>query len=215
MGMMSGGVSGMIVVEPRALALWHPRFALAILEGVPARPNLRTVQAVFSSFALNQPMEASFDQEITGYSIFSGVDITLDPTSAFPGNILKGLSDVTQTMNTGITTDLMVRSRGDHDYSPIPVQTPLELVPSVLARSAGVWAMDNPDNVKMRFTLIETPPGDGPLTVWVQFSFLVLADVNERDAFQCMPFHQARKLLRDRYGIGCSCGGPPVGPPAP
>lgn len=205
-------VAGIIQPSFDVIAVYHPQFALAVLAGIQVRPNLRTVQCVFSNFALNQPVEESFDQQITGYSIFSGFDYTLDPTNAFAGNILKGLSDTTQAMVSGITCELMVRSRDEHDYLPIPVQTPLQMMPSVLSRAAGIWAMNSPDNIKQRFTLISTPPGDGPLTVWCVYSFLVLGEGAQQ--FLCMSTDRARDELRKRgYGPGalCSPGGGPGG----
>lgn len=194
--------NGILVPQLETIAAYHPQFALAILNGIKARPNLRTIQAVFSSFALNTPVEESFDQQITGYSIFTGCEISLDPTNAFNGNILKGLSDTTTALASGIVVNLLVRAAEDHDYMPIPENTPLQLVPVVLARSAGIWAMNNPDNVKLRFTLTSTPIGDGPLTAWVVFSFLVLGEGAQ--PYLCIPYDKARAELR-KLGYGGSC----------
>lgn len=200
-------VTGIVTPSFDVLVAWHPQFALAVLEGVEVRPNLRTVEAVFSSFALNTPLQEAFDTQITGYSIFSGCDITLDPTNAFQGNLFKGLNDVTQGLVTGITSRLMVLSRGEHNYFPIPSQTPLQMVPQVLSRAAGIWHLNSPDNVKMDFTLIATPPGEGPLTVWATFSFLVLGEGGEQ--FLCLSPRQARAQLR-AMGYGGPCCAPPA-----
>jgi len=198
----------------RTIAAYHPQFALAVLEGVSVRPNGRTVQAVFSSFALNQLIEESFDQQITGYSIFLGADIALDPTGAFNGNLFKGLNDATEQLVTGITTRLQVQSRDGDYYFPIPSQIPLQFLPRKLSRFAGIWAMNSPDNVKQDFYLIATPNGDNPpLTVWVDYTFAVLGDGANR--FLCMTRKQAQECLRAEYGFACRCGGAPGASPSP
>lgn len=159
------------------LCAFHPAFALAILNGVAVRPNLRTIQVVFSSTATGQVLPASFDQQITAYSVFSGCDVSLDPTSAFAGNPLKSMSDTFQAMTSGITMQMLVRSKNEGDYSPIPTDTPLQMVPSILRKAAGIWFMESPDNVKAQFTLASVPPGGAqavPITVWVTLAFLVL-----------------------------------------
>ena len=200
---MHGSAVGLVVPSMDLLADYHPQFALAIDSGVKPRPNLRTVQTVFSSLSLNQPLEASFDQQITGYSVFTGFDYTIDPTNAFTGNILKGLSDYTQGLVSGMTTELLVRSRDSQDYNPIPVQTPIQLVARVLNGSVGTWAMNNPDNIKLRTMLTSAPTGtSGPVTLWCVFAFMVLEAGAE--PYLCMKGSDARAELR-RRGYRCAC----------
>jgi hypothetical protein len=190
------------------LAEYHPQFALAIAMGVPKRPNMRTVQAQFANSSVPQNKPASFDQGFQGpgfvstYSVFTGFHHSIDPTNAFGGNVLKTLSDEMQSWVSGITMTMTVRSDGS-DYTPIPFDTPLQLVPRVLNPTAGMWSMDNPDNVKIVFTLQAAPPAS-PLTVWGVFSFLVLGEGAR--PFICMDPGEARAELR-KLGIGCgSCG---------
>jgi len=207
--------SGIVTPPMETIAAYHPYFALAALEGVPVRPNLRTVQAVFGAFNLNQPVEESFDQQITGLSLFTGASYSLDPITAFVGNLFQYVSAEAEQAVTGITCDILVQARGETNYAPIPTQTPLQLVPQVLGGAAGVWAMDLPDNVKVRFTLTAAPAGAPPLTVWLVFAFLVLGSCRERDTIMCMDRRKVREeLARQGYGPMPRGGGGSVAPSA-
>lgn len=195
---------------PDVLAFYHPQMALAIANGVRLRPNLRTLSTKFSSNVLNQPQPASFDQQIGSYSIFTGSTVTLDPTSAFPGNVLKTTSDANQAKVTGITVTLqLLGSGGAGDYSPIPTATPLQAAKDILNAQAGVWAMNNPDNPKALFTLTAAPP-EVPLTVWWIFCFGVLGPGGEE--FMCMSPQAARAELR-KMGVICCAPGAASGTP--
>lgn len=214
---MSRSFSGAVgmPVPFETLARFHPQFALAIDDGVPCRPNIRGLSADFDTTAQIGSFEpASFSEIISSYSVFAGVDITIDPTGLLPGNPLKYLSDVSQALESGITFTLTVRGRGD-DYTPIVDETPLQSVPQVLAAAVGIWNMDNPDNVKARFTLAAFPLGSSsvgaPFTVWMTFSFLVLGAEGAR--YMCMCAKDARDELR-RRGWCLPTGPAPAGPPA-
>jgi hypothetical protein len=186
-----------MLVQWETLCTFHPAFALAILNGIGVRPSTRTVQATFSSTTLGQQKPASFDAIITTYSVFAGVDITIDPTNAFPGNPLKAQQDFFQTWgSTGITFLLAARTKGDNDYNPIPSDVPLQTVPAILNKVAGAWHMINPDNIKAQFTLASTPPGGAqavPFTCWVIFSFLTLGPGGEN--YLAIPAAKARVQL--------------------
>lgn len=174
---------GGLLVQWETLVTFHPQFALAILSGIGVRPSTRIVQATFPSTALNQQVPGSFDAVITTYSVFGGVDVGIDPTNAFAGNPQKAQSDFFQTWGaSGIRVQIQARTRGDNDYNPIPSDLPLQMVPSVLNKTAGAWKMINPDNVKVQFTLAQVPPGGptaAPLTVWMAWSFLCLGPGGE------------------------------------
>lgn len=185
---------------PDVLAFYHPQVALAAAKGVMLRPNLRTLMTKFSTNALNTTQPASFDQQIGSYSIFTGSTVTLDPTSAFLGNVLKTTSDRNQAAVTGITVTLqLLGSGGAGDYSPIPTATPLQAAKDILNAQAGIWAMKNPDNPKALFTLAAAPP-EVPLSVWWIFCFAVLGPGGEE--FMCVSPEKCREELR-RMGISC------------
>jgi hypothetical protein len=174
---------GGLLVQWETLVTFHPQFALAILNGIGVRPSTRIVQATFPSTTLNQEVPGSFDAVITTYSVFGGIDIGIDPTNAFAGNPQKAQSDFFQAWGaSGIRVQIQARTRGDNDYNPIPSDLPLQMVPSVLNKTAGAWKMINPDNVKVLFTLAQLPPGGtaaAPLTVWMAWSFLCLGPGGE------------------------------------
>ena len=127
-------------VSFETLCAYHPGFALAILKGVSVRPSMRIVQATFSSPALNTPVSGAFDQIVTAYSVFVGCDVSIDPTSAFPGNPLKTTSDFFLASGaSGIQAKLLAATSGDNNYSPILSFTPLQMIPGILSKAAGKW----------------------------------------------------------------------------
>jgi hypothetical protein len=210
MARLTSTVGGIVMPPFETLARFHPQFALAIDDGVPVRPDLRPLSVDFDSSAQIGNFEpASFSEIISSYSVFGGCDLTIDPTSAFAGNPLKYLNDVGQALVTGITFTLAVRARGD-DYTPIIDETPLQSVCSLLGATAGMWNLDNPDNVKARFTLAAFPNGAStpgfPITVWLTFVFLVLG--SEGATYMCMSPKDARAELRKR-GWCCPPGQTP------
>lgn len=186
-----------------ALAEWHPQFALAAADGVPCRPNNRTLQAVFSSVAVGQFIDANFQEQISIYSIFTGFEYTIDPSNAFAGSSQKGQSDFFSEQVSGLTFSLAVRGGGD-EYLPIRDQTPLQLCRRILNPSVGVWAMWNAQNVFGRFT-IASPPAGETITAWAAFGFLVMGSEGAR--YLCISRCEARKQLRERHGILCGCSG--------
>lgn len=195
---------GLTVPDFRVLAYYHPQAALAIACGVPLHPNLRTLSVTFdTSAAVGERLPASFSEVIGSYSIFAGCDLTIDPTQAFPGNPLKYLNDVGQALVSGVTFALEVR--GSEDYTPIPDEVPLQSVPRLLASSVGIWTLDNPDNVKANFTLQTLPNAASettafPMTVWLNFSFLMLSGQGSRE-FLCMRPELARAQLKTEHGF--------------
>lgn len=185
-----------------ALAQYHPQFALAAADGVPCRPNNRTLQAKFSNTAQGQFVDANFQEQISIYSIFTGFEYTIDPSNAFAGSSQKGQSDFFSEQVSGLTFSLAVRGGGD-EYFPIRDQTPLQLCRRILNPSIGVWAMWNGQNVFGRFQ-IETPPVGETITAWAAFGFLVMG--SQGASYLCRSRAEAIRELRDRHGIPC-CGG--------
>lgn len=201
--MQSTLAQGLAAFDFRTLAAYHPQAALAVACGVPLRPNVRNLSVQFSSSAaVGTRLPASFAEVIGTYSIFAGCDTTIDPTNAFPGNPLKYLNDTLQAYTSGITFTL--ECRGQDDYTPMPDEVPLQSVPRILSGAAGIWVLDNPDNVKATFTLQVLPNAAAgstgfPITAWVNFMFLTMGSA-------CRPFleydaPQARKILKDEHGF--------------
>ncbi len=186
-------VNGIVPIKFATLAVYHPQVALAVLEGVPLRPNLRTLQVTFPNLAAGEQEPASFDQQISRYSIFAGVSVTIDPTNAFVGSALKTMSDFFQAKVSGITMNMAIRSRGS-DYAPVIDDIPLQMLEATLNPAAGTWHFDNPDNPKALFT-IQTPPTDAPFTVWVNFNLLVLGKQERGPEFLCMDRGEAQAKL--------------------
>jgi hypothetical protein len=185
-----------------AIAEWHPQFALAAADGVPCRPNNRTLQAKFSSTATGVYVDANFQEQISIYSIFTGFDYTIDPTNAFAGSSQKGQSDYFSEQVSGVLFNLAVRGGGD-EYFPIRDNTPLQLCRTILNGGIGQWAMWNAQNVFGRFT-IDTPPAGETITCWAVFGFLVMG--SQGASYLCLDRAEARRQLREKHGILCACG---------
>jgi hypothetical protein len=188
------------------ISQYHPRFALAAAEGVQIRPDVRELSVQFPSLAaIGQRSPQSFDQPISKESLFCGCELTVDPTTAFAGNILKGLNDTTMAMVSAVTFSMTSTGRSGN-YTPIFDDVPLQTIPSLLKPFAGIWKFQGPsDNVKADFILQSAPNGGVPFTAWLLMSFAVLeGPCHEWDA---MPIAEVRKRLRDVHGICCPTGG--------
>jgi hypothetical protein len=187
------------------IAEYHPRFALAVAEGASVQIDVRILSANFPSTAsVGTPIPASYSEPITRYSILAGCEVTVDPTTSFSGNPLKGLNDATMALVTATTfTLLATQPRGQ--FQPVFDETPLQLIPSLFKPFAGVWAIQGPSgNVKARFTLQSTPNGGVPFTAWLGMSYMVLeGNCIDRD----QPIAEVRKALREVHGICCGSAG--------
>lgn len=199
--MLASGASGIVQPSMWTIAAYHPNFALCAMEGVRVRPTYRTIgPAVFPTNDLGKIIPVAFDQQINQLSIFAGASYTIDPTGAFAGNVLKGLSDVTTGQVPGITMTLTVKGNNGTDYAPISAFTPIQLVPGVLSRAAGVWAMSMAESVNAQFQLVAAPTGlDAPFNVWMVFEFLALGEGG--DEWLCLSRSEAYQRLRDRFGF--------------
>lgn len=207
---MIASLPGLPPLPPLAvLAEYFPSFALALHEGVQLRPNLRTLRATFSTTTLNTQLPASFDEQVSSFSLFGGVSHIVDPTGAFNGSPLKSTSDANQAIVSGVTMKFTVRGRGD-DYSPVPTDTPLYLVSRVLNPTVGLWSWDNPDNVKATYTINGFVPAS-PFTVWTVFAFYQLASDGLK--YFSMSREEARCRLI-KCGVICPCPPPAASPAA-
>lgn len=175
------------------LAQYHPQVALAVWNGIPLRPNLRPLSVELQNSQVGTPQRTSFDTVISQYSIFGGVDLTIDPTNNLTGNPLKYLADAAEPATSGVTCTLLVKSNDGTDYTPIPEETPVQQVPRLFAGSIGSWRMVNPENVKASFTLQSVQQADH-FTMWLTFCFFILASSGQ--PFFDIPIAEARKQLR-------------------
>jgi hypothetical protein len=171
----------------RVLAQYHPQFAWAILDGCPVRPNNRIIQAQFGNTSAGQTGRFSFDEQISAYSVFSGCSVTIDPTGAFAGNILKTTSDANQAKVSGIVATLEMRTR-QGDYSPILNPIPVQQWEKALSPSVGSWYLEINDNCFSRVTVAQVQPG-APFTVWTVFGFYVLAE--RGSSYMCLDREKA------------------------
>lgn len=204
--MFSATAPGLSLPSLATIAQYHPRWALAAAEGIPVRPDVRPLSVQFSGGAqIGQFLPASFSQPITKNSIFGACVLTIDPTTAYGGNPLKGLNDATMALVSGTTFTLETTGRTGN-YTPCFDDVPLQSIPTLLNPFAGMWRMDGPaDNVKARFTLQSTPNGGLPFTAWLLMSFAVLE--GPCSDWDHLPLADVRKRLREVHGICCPGAG--------
>ena len=162
------------------LAEHHPQVALAKWAGFALRPNLRAVSVQLQNSQLGNPQPVSFSEPMSVYSIFSSVNVTIDPTNNLNGNPFKYVSDATQPATSGITCSMLVQSSSGINWSPVPDEVPLQMLPLAFAGSSGLWSMNNPENIKLSFTLQSPFQGSGPITVWTVWTFLMLQSGGEQ-----------------------------------
>lgn len=185
--------AGVQIPSLETLASYHPQVALAVWNGFALRPNLRPVSVQLQNSQIGNPQPVSFTEVMSVYSIFSSVSVTIDPTGNLDGNPLKYISDATEPATSGITVNMLIKSSDGVDWSPIPDDTPLQSMPYAFAGSSGLWAMKNPENIKLAFTLQSAFQGDGPITVWTVWTFLMLQSGGQQ--FMQMTTADARTQL--------------------
>jgi hypothetical protein len=185
--------AGVQIPSLETLASYHPQVALAVWNGFALRPNLRPVSVQLQNSQLRAPQPVSFSEVMSVYSIFSSVSVTIDPTGNLNGNPYKYISDAVQPDTSGITVNMLIKSNDGVDWAPIPDETPLQCVPAAFAGSSGLWAMKNPENLKLFFTLQSAFQGPGPITVWTVWTFLMLQSGAE--SFMNMKTADARAQL--------------------
>lgn len=186
--------AGTQIPSLETLAAYHPQVALAVWNGFQLRPNLRPVSVQLQNSQLGNPQPVSFAEPMSVYSIFSSVGVTIDPTSNLDGNPLKYISDATEPATSGITCSMLVQSNTGINWSPIPDETPLQALPGAFAGSSGLWALSNPENIKLSFTLQSAFQGPGPITVWTVWTFLMLQSGAEQ--IMAMKVADARAQLQ-------------------
>jgi hypothetical protein len=228
-------VTGVATPHWPTIVRFHPQFALAILEGIEARPSERVLAPPqFGSLAVGQQQTASFAAQISRYAVFLDADYTIDPTGGFVGSLFQTTSDAALNARrspTGITVKLVVRGGGE-DYAPIISPTPLQLAFDKLNASAGMWKMEPNQNVEAVF-YVQSPPGgvSPPFSVWAVLTFLQLGEgaqrflgMLRRDAIDCLKAMNEWPSCEDSCppvwpggrwpgGRGPSTQGPPGGPP--
>lgn len=182
---------------------YHPHWALAAARGVSVRPDVRVLSVEFTSTAqVGQALPASYAEPLTKYSLFSGCEFTVDPTSSYTGNVLKGLNDTTMAKVSATTFTLLTTGpRGN--YTPVFDDTPTQSIPGLLKPFAGMWMLGPvAENVKARFTLQSIPNGGVPFTLWLMMAWAVLDSQAACSDVFSLTHAEARKQLRDE-GICC------------
>ena len=143
----------------RELALWSPKFAYAIVVGVPVVPFVVDVPLQFSSSVVNAPpVVASFDNNLTQDTLIQRVSYNLAQPNSFPGSPFQSLY-FNQLKQSGLTgVGVQVDVYGGPKYSLNDTFTDLgNFVDALAVAWPNGFKLFKQSNVKVSAILTQTP----------------------------------------------------------
>lgn len=170
------------------LALYAPKFAYAMLIGVPRVPFVDDIQLQFSSSTVNAPpVTANFDNNLTQDTLIERVSYNLFQQNSFAGSPFQStyFNQLKQSGATGI--GLRMDVYGGPKYAVNGTYTDLGNLSDVLAVTwPQGWPLYKQSNVKVSAILLNTPvsvPYDCTITFlgW-QFLDKTIDDMSDADA---------------------------------
>jgi len=176
----------------RNLALYAPRFAFAMVVGVPRVPFIADIPIQFSSSTVNAPpVEQSFQNNLTQDTLISRVAFDLFQPNSFPGNPFQSLyfNQLKQLGRIGVGVQMQVF--GGPKYAINDTFTDLGNLADVFGVTwpAG-WPLYKQSNVRVIATLTETPVSV-PFNILISFlgwQFLdkTIDDMSDADAREAL-----------------------------
>lgn len=172
----------------RNLALYAPRFAYALIIGVPRVPFVGDIVLQFSSSAVNAvPIFQSFSNNLTQDTLIERVSFDLDQQNTFAGSPFQSLyfNQSKQGGSTGVGIQMAVY--GGPRYNVNDQFTDLGNLADVFAVAwPQGWPLYKQSNVKVSAILTKTPvsvPYDVTMTFlgW-QFLAKEIDDMSDDDA---------------------------------
>ncbi len=170
------------------LALYAPRFAYAMIIGVPRVPFVGDIQIQFSSSTVNAPaVVASFSNNMTQDTIIERVSYNVFQQNSFAGSPFQStyFNQLKQSGATGIGIQMTVF--GGPKYSINDRFTDLGNLLDVFAITwPGGWPLKRQSNIQVSAILTQTPvsvPVDVIITFlgW-QFLEKAIDDMSDEDA---------------------------------
>jgi len=170
------------------LALYAPKFAYAMVIGVPRVPFVGDINLQFSSSTVNAPpIVQSFSNNLTQDTLIERVSFNLKQQNSFPGSPLQSLweNQMKQSGRTGVGVQLAVF--GGPKYNVNDQFTDLGNIADVFAVTwPQGWPLDKQSNVKVTAILQDTPvsvPYDVSITFngW-QFLAKEIDDMSNEEA---------------------------------
>lgn len=141
------------------LALYAPKFAYAMLIGVPRVPFVDDIQLQFSSSTVNAPpVVANFDTNLTQDTLIERVSFNLFQQNSFAGSPFQStyFNQLKQSGQTGIGIRMDVY--GGPKYAINGTFTDLGNLADVLAVTwPQGWPLYKQSNVKVSAVLLQTP----------------------------------------------------------
>lgn len=172
----------------RNLALYAPKFAYAMLIGVPRVPFVDDIQIQFSSSTVNAPpVVANFDNNLSQDTLIERVSFNLFQQNSFAGSPFQStyFNQLKQSGKTGIGVRMDVY--GGPKYAINGTFTDLGNLIDVFAITwPQGWPLYKQSNVKVSAILLDTPvsvPYDVTLSFlgW-QFLEKTIDDMSDSDA---------------------------------
>ncbi len=170
------------------LALYAPRFAYALVIGVPRVPFVGDIVLQFSSSAVNAvPIVQSFSNNLTQDTLIERVSFDLDQPNSFAGSPFQALAlnQAKQLGSTGVGIQMAVY--GGPKYNVNDQFTDLGNLADVFAVAwPQGWPLQKQSNIKVSAILTKTPvsvPYDVTLTFlgW-QFLAKEIDDMSDDEA---------------------------------
>ena len=179
----------------RELALYFPKFAYALVVGVPVVPFVVDIPLQFSSSVVNAPpIVQSFDNNLTQDTLIQRVSFNLSQPNSFPGSPFQSLyfNQLKQSGNTGI--GIQVDVYGGPRYSVNDDFTDLGNFVDVLATTwPNGWLLQKQSNVKISAVLTQTPVSL-PYTAIMSWNGQQILDKTLSDLADAECRHRLRKL---------------------
>ena len=143
----------------RNLALYAPRFAYALVIGVPRVPFVGNIVLQFSSSTVNAPaITAAFSNNLTQDTLIERVSFNLEQQNTFAGSPFQSLyfNQSKQNGSTGIS--VMMSVYGGPKYNVNTQYTDLGTLADVFAVSwPQGWPLEKQSNIQLSAILSKTP----------------------------------------------------------
>ena len=173
----------------RNLAIYAPRFAFALIAGVPRVPLAVDIPLQFTSSAVNAPpVTSNFSNNLTQDTLVERVAYNLSQPNTFPGSPFQSLyfNQKKQSGTTGVGVQFQVYGGPKYVINDTFTTDLGNLVDVFAMTWPQGWPLYRQSNVKVLGVLLETPvsvPYDVTITFlgW-QFLDKTIDDMSDDDA---------------------------------
>jgi hypothetical protein len=191
----------------RNLALYAPRFALAMIRGVPRVPFVGDFPISFSSATVEAPaVIAGLENNLTQDTLVERISFSLFQPESFSGSVFQAQAFAYLKESTGVGVKVDVY--GGPKYSVNDTYTALENLWDVFAITwPQGWPLYKQSNVKMAAILTQTPastPYDVNITLlgwqWLDKCMDDMSDAEAREELNKLKIYSPDVLQRTAGG---------------